>query len=130
MTDIQQSPNTHTTGALVSVSRYRQPDPIADWPAPLQRALAAFAGCAGYRDGVIVRNTDDHHLWALILTFESPATYRRALSSYDVKVHAVPTMYQALDEPAAYEMQHQHHGSHETSYESIFDVGGTREGRR
>ena len=30
--------------------------------------------------------------------------YRRALSSYDVKLHAVPTLSRALDEPSAYEV--------------------------
>ncbi len=30
--------------------------------------------------------------------------YRRALSTYDVKLAAVPTLSQALDEPSAYEV--------------------------
>jgi hypothetical protein len=31
-------------------------------------------------------------------------SYRRALSSYDVKVTAVPLLSRALDEPSAYEL--------------------------
>lgn len=129
MTDAQQPETALVSGPLVSVSRYRMPPTATDWPAPLRRALTAFADCTGYRDGVIGRNTDDPDLWTLVLTFDSPATYRRALSSYQVKLHAVPTMYQALDEPTAYEVQHQHADGHETAYESIFDHGGTRTGR-
>ena len=34
----------------------------------------------------------------------APGAYRRALSSYDVKLHAVPTLSRALDEPSAYEV--------------------------
>ena len=37
-------------------------------------------------------------LWA------GPGAYRRALSSYDVKLHAVPVLGRAVDEPGAYEI--------------------------
>ena len=37
-------------------------------------------------------------------TWEGPGAYRRALSSYDVKLRAVPVLGRALDEPGAYEV--------------------------
>ena len=37
-------------------------------------------------------------------TWEHVGAYRRALSAYDVKLHAVPLLSRALDEPSAYEM--------------------------
>ena len=39
----------------------------------------------------------------LITEWASVGAYRRALSSYDVKVHATPLLAQSLDEPSAYE---------------------------
>jgi hypothetical protein len=46
---------------------------------------------------------DEPHRWLLQTEWESVGAYRRALSSYDVKVRAVPVMYLAIDEPTAYE---------------------------
>ena len=39
----------------------------------------------------------------LTTEWEGPGAYRRALSAYDVKLAAVPTLSRALDEPSAYE---------------------------
>ena len=47
---------------------------------------------------------DDPTLWALVTTWEHVGAYRRALSAYDVKLHAVPVLSRALDEPSAYEV--------------------------
>jgi hypothetical protein len=40
----------------------------------------------------------------LTTTWEHVGAYRRALSSYDVKLNAVPLLSRALDEPSAYEL--------------------------
>jgi len=63
-------------------------------------ALVACAGCLGARVG---RSVDDPTLWTLTTTWQSVGDYRRALSSYEVKLHAVPLMYRAVDEPTAFE---------------------------
>jgi hypothetical protein len=63
-----------------------------------------------YRDSVgklsigIGRNLDDPTLWVLTTQWENVGAYRRALSSYDVKLHAVPLLSRAIDEPSAYEV--------------------------
>ena len=58
----------------------------------------------GYVDGQVGRNLDDPTLWVLTTRWENVGAYRRALSSYDVKLHAVPLLSRALDEPSAYEV--------------------------
>ena len=68
-----------------------------------RRALAALAARPGCRGGTVGRNADNGSLWVLATTWESVGAYRRALSAYDVKLHAVPLMYRALDEPTAFE---------------------------
>ncbi len=69
----------------------------------LARARDSLAGCRGYVDGVVGRNVDDPELWVLESRWENVGSYRRALSSYDVKVDAVPLLSRAIDEPSAYE---------------------------
>jgi hypothetical protein len=39
-----------------------------------------------------------------VTEWESVGAYRRALSSYDVKLHATPLLARSLDEPSAYEV--------------------------
>ena len=58
----------------------------------------------GYVDGRIGRNLDDPTLWVLTTRWENVGAYRRALSSYDVKLQAVPLLSRAIDEPSAYEV--------------------------
>ena len=70
----------------------------------LHAAHRALAGRPGYVAGHAGRNVDDPDLWVLVTTWADTGSYRRALSSYDVKVTAVPLLSRALDEPSAYEL--------------------------
>ena len=92
---------------LVVVSRFRveeQPDAaVAQFRDAAQAALVALAARPGYVDGHVGRNLDDPSLWLLTTRWVGVGAYRRALSSYDVKVTAVPLLSQAVDEPSAYE---------------------------
>ena len=63
-----------------------------------------LAAQRGYVDGTLGRNLDEPDLWVLTTRWESVGAYRRALSTYDVKLSAVPTLSRALDEPSAYEV--------------------------
>ena len=58
----------------------------------------------GYVDGRVGRNLDDPTLWVLTTRWDDVGAYRRALSSYDVKLQAVPLLSRAVDEPSAYEV--------------------------
>ena len=90
---------------MIVVNRFRVPEPEADaFRADLQRAHDALAARPGYLHGTIGRNVDDPDLWLLTTSWQHVGAYRRALSSYDVKLHAVPTLSRALDEPSAYEV--------------------------
>ncbi len=90
---------------MIVVNRFRVPEPEGEaFRADLQRAHEALAARPGYRHGTMGRNVDDPELWLLTTTWEHVGAYRRALSSYDVKLHAVATLSRALDEPSAYEV--------------------------
>lgn len=90
------------------VTRYRVPEgTAATFRGRIRDALDAFAGTAGFLGGRIGRSTDEPDLWVLQMSFRDLGSYRRALSSYDVKVRAVPVMYDALDEPSAFEVLEQ-----------------------
>lgn len=90
---------------MIVVNRFRVPEPDGEaFRADLQRAHDALAERPGFLTGTMGRNVDDPTLWVLTTTWEHVGAYRRALSSYDVKLHAVPTLGRALDEPSAYEV--------------------------
>ncbi len=91
---------------MLVVNRFRVPDgpEAARFRADLATAHATLAERPGYLGGEIGRNLDDPELWVLTTRWESVGAYRRALSSYDVKLSAVPTLSRALDEPSAFEV--------------------------
>ena len=90
---------------MIVVNRFRAGEGDGDQlRVDLERAHAALADRPGYVEGRLGRNVDDPTLWVLVTTWEHVGAYRRALSSYDVKLHAVPVLGRALDEPSAYEL--------------------------
>ena len=72
----------------------------ATWRSRTRRSLPGPATTAA----PLGRNVDDPELWVLSTQWEHVGAYRRALSSYDVKLHAVPLLSRAVDEPSAYEV--------------------------
>ena len=70
----------------------------------LLRALAILAVKPGYVSGDVGRNVDDPGLWVLTTRWENVGSYRRALGSYEGKMHIQPLMVHAVDEPSAYEV--------------------------
>ena len=89
---------------MLAVTRYRVT--AADAPGFRERAgtaLAALAERPGCTAAHLGRSTDDPELWVLATSWESVGAYRRALSAYDVKLHAVPLLSLAVDEPTAFE---------------------------
>jgi len=86
------------------VNRFRVPEDEADrFREDLEGALAVLAAREGYAEGRLGRNLDDPTLWTMVTRWRDVGSYRRALSSYDVKVGAVPLLSRAIDEPSAYE---------------------------
>jgi quinol monooxygenase YgiN len=89
---------------VLVVNRFRVPESeAAGFRVDLERARQTLADRPGHLDSRIGRNLDEPTLWVLTSTWESTGAYRRALSAYDVKLHAVPVLYRAIDEPSAYE---------------------------
>jgi heme oxygenase (mycobilin-producing) len=89
---------------LVVVTRYIIPVDDLGFAAKAQAAIAALQaqpGCTALR---LARAMDDPLRWLLPSEWPTIGNYRRALSAFDVKVHAVPLMYYAVDEPSAYEV--------------------------
>jgi hypothetical protein len=66
-------------------------------------ALTALAARPGYRRGTLGRSTDDPDAWVLVTEWENVGSYRRALGSYDVKLHATPLLAAAQDVAGAFE---------------------------
>jgi hypothetical protein len=89
---------------VIVVNRFRVPlGGGEEFRAGLTTARSALAACRGYLGGEIGRNVDDPELWVLTTRWENVGSYRRALSSYDVKLHAVAVLSRAIEEPSAYE---------------------------
>jgi quinol monooxygenase YgiN len=89
---------------MIVVNRFRVPETEAEaFRTDLAAALEPLARQRGHVGGRIGHNVDDPELWVLVTEWDSVGSYRRALSSYDVKVGAVPTLSRAVDEPGASE---------------------------
>lgn len=90
---------------MLAISRFRyDPAEVDSAEADLDRCLSGLGACRGYLAGQVGRALDDPGLWVLQTQWESVGAYRRALSSYDVKMAVVPLLARALDEPSAFEV--------------------------
>jgi len=90
---------------VLVVNRFRVDQVDEDsFRAGVTLAHEVLAQQRGYVDGLVGRNVDEPTLWVLTTRWKNVGSYRRALSSYDVKLSAVPLLSQAIDEPAAYEI--------------------------
>jgi heme oxygenase (mycobilin-producing) len=67
-------------------------------------ALSALAARPGYQRGSAGRALDEPTAWVIVTEWDSVGAYRRALSDFDVKVHALPLLSTGADEPAAFEV--------------------------
>ena len=91
--------------AVLVISRFRYDvDATEQARSELASCLEELGRRPGFVTGAVGRAVDDPSLWVLQTRWENVGSYRRALSSYDVKAAAVPLLSQALDEPSAYEV--------------------------
>ena len=86
---------------MLVLNRFREADTA--FREELDAALGVLRAQAGCEDGRLGRNVDDPTLWVMVTRWRDVGSYRRALSSYDVKVGAVPLLSRAIDEPSAFE---------------------------
>ena len=103
MGTVVNSARPYPDPVLIVVNRFRVENDEAGFRSGLEEAWGLLAAKPGYAGGEIGRNLDDPALWLLTTRWENVGSYRRALSAYDVKMTAVPTLSRALDEPSAYE---------------------------
>lgn len=96
-------------GRVIVITRYSVPEADAEaFRTEAVSAVAALAARPGFLRHRLGRAADDPELWTLVTEWEGAGPYRRALSSYEVKVAAVPLLSRALDEPSAYEVVDEH----------------------
>ncbi|MFZ0323743.1 MAG: antibiotic biosynthesis monooxygenase family protein [Actinomycetes bacterium] len=91
---------------LQVVTRYRVSGADTTFRDQAAEAVEALSQHDGFVDASLARAVDDAGLWVLLLRWASVGAYRRALSSYDVKVGVVPLLSRAVDEPTAFEVLH------------------------
>lgn len=90
---------------MLVISRFRYDDELVDRAqAELGTCLDQLGQLAGFVSGSVGRAADDPTLWVLQTRWENVGSYRRALSSYDIKMTVVPLLSRAIDEPSAYEV--------------------------
>lgn len=89
---------------VLVVNRFRAGEDPASLRADLERVHDLLAARPGYAGGTLGRNLDEPDLWVLTTRWDNVGAYRRALSSYELKLHGVPVLSRAIDEPGAYEV--------------------------
>jgi hypothetical protein len=71
--------------------------------ADAEKALRALASRPGYLRGSAGPSVDDPDSWVLATEWRGIGDYRRALGSYDVRMHATPLLSRARDVPSTFE---------------------------
>jgi quinol monooxygenase YgiN len=95
---------------VIAIARFNVPAAqSAEFRTQIERALQVFSEREGFISGDFGQNLDENELWTLVTHWKNVGSYRRSLSSTQVKMEVVPLLATAIDEPGAYER-------------SIFDV--------
>jgi hypothetical protein len=71
--------------------------------ADAEKALRALAARPGYLRGSAGPSVDDPDRWVLATEWRGIGDYRRALGSFDVKIHATALLARAYDVPSTFE---------------------------
>lgn len=88
---------------MIAIARFRVPAARSlEMRGELARALEIFSDRDGFISGDYGQNLDESDLWALVTHWKNVGSYRRALSSTQIKMEVVPLLATALDEPGAY----------------------------
>ena len=89
---------------VLVVTRFDAEEP--DFQERAVAALDVLAARPGFVRGRLGRAADDPSVWVLSTEWDSAGSYRRSLSSYDVKVVATTLLAQGRDEVSAFEVLH------------------------
>jgi quinol monooxygenase YgiN len=98
-----------------------------DFLARARRTLSLLTAQQGCLGGQLGRSPDDTARWVLTVQFESVVAYRRTLSVFEVREHAVPLLSEALTgEPGSYEVLAAAEGGAVTDYGSLLTPDAQR----
>lgn len=89
---------------MLVVARLHPSTDDAAFLADLRVAIAALASRPGHVSTRVARALDDDSLWLLVSEWQNVGSYRRALSSYDVRMASAVLMGAVVDEPSAYDV--------------------------
>src|SRR6476469_2742026 len=89
---------------MLVVTRFDATDP--DFEPRAAAALDVLASRPGFLRGRLGRAADDPTTWLLSTEWDSVGSYRRSLSSYEVKVVATTLLAEGRDEVSAFEVLH------------------------
>jgi heme-degrading monooxygenase HmoA len=90
---------------MLVMTRVRVPDGEGEaFRTGAEDLLELLAGMTGFVRGHLGRAVDQPDLWVLSTEWDGVGAYRRALSSYDVKMTAPEALAHAVQEPSAYEV--------------------------
>ncbi|MFN2537610.1 MAG: antibiotic biosynthesis monooxygenase [Mycobacteriales bacterium] len=88
---------------MLVVTRFDVTD-AAEFEPRAVAALEVLATRPGFVRGRVGRAADDPAQWLLSTEWDSVGSYRRSLSSYDVKVFATTLLAEGRDEVSAFEV--------------------------
>jgi quinol monooxygenase YgiN len=88
---------------MIAIARFKVPAAQSgEFRSAIERALQVFSERDGFVSGDFGQNLDENDLWTLVTHWKNVGSYRRALSSTQVKMEVVPLLATAIDEPGAY----------------------------
>jgi hypothetical protein len=98
---------TGADATVLIVTRFIVPDETPEFTAEFvangTRLRAAFQARPGHVRSTLARALEDATRWVLVSEWTGVGAWRRALSSYDVRIDVMPLMAHAENEPAVYE---------------------------
>lgn len=119
MFDLNALANSPTPGLMV-ISRFRVgAEQVAEFAANSRKAIAVLASCSGFIEAFVGQSTDEPDLLTITSRWQHVGAYRRALSTFEVKVSVIPFLSLAIDESSAYEVVH-----HRTEHSVIDSASG------
>lgn len=90
---------------MLVLTRARVPAEAADaFRTAAEDLLGLLSALPGFVRSHLGRAADDPELWVVASEWDGVGSYRRALSSYDVKMTAPAVMAYAVPEPSAFEV--------------------------
>jgi quinol monooxygenase YgiN len=89
---------------VLVVARLRPPAQEDAFRADVRQAIEALASRPGHVASRLAQALDDPSTWVLVSEWVNVGSYRRALSSYDVKMASGVLMGAVVNEPTAYDV--------------------------